>query len=72
MTTSQIIGYRILLCGDVGDPVVGVDIAYALQVETLYAQPYIVQRIKLAVMVGVVNKPVAESHIHAFVCWSTE
>ena len=44
LTAGKVVGNGKLGIGYVGDPVVGVDVVYAQQVETVHAQPYVFEK----------------------------
>lgn len=71
LPAGEIVGHGVLMACDVGDPIVGVDVAYAEEVEAVEAEPHVAEN-ALAVAVGVVEEAVAHADVDAAVGGSTE
>ena len=71
LSTGEVIGDGVLLGGDIGDPVVAIDVADAEEVEAIDAEPDVAEGRSCGVRL-VVEQTVAHADVGAFIGGSTE
>ena len=71
LQAGEIVGHGVLRIADVGDPVVGVDVLDAQEIEGIESEPYVLEDFAEAVLnvpVFVFDEAVTHAHVHALVC----
>ena len=71
LSSCKIVGYGVLLVGDIGYPIVGVDVVDAEQVEPVETEPDVLEG-QFLVALLVVDETIGHTDIHTFVGRSPE